>query len=130
MQSVSWEIVYYETESGQTPIEDFLNALPKKARAKCLAYIGQLEERGLSLPASYASKLRGHIWELRPEWSGTEYRFFYAAIINKRFVMLHAVAKKSQKLKPKDLEVAETRYDDVVRRESNEKPSSVRQRTS
>lgn len=126
-----WEVFYYETERGQTPIEDFLNGLSKKAKAKCAAYIAALQEHGLNLPASYISKVRGHIWELRPEWSGTEYRFFYAALVNKRFVILHAVTKKSQKLKSKDIEIAETRYDDIVRRDSkNEKPPPVHQRTN
>jgi len=113
---VSWEVLYYDTEGGQTPIEDFLNGLPKKARAKCLAYIDLLAEKGFALPASYIGKVRDEIWELRPEWSGTEYRFFYAALVNKRFVVLHAITKKSRKLKQKDIELAKTRYAEVARR--------------
>lgn len=72
-------------------------------------------------------KVRGKIWELRPEWSGNEYRFFYGAFVGQRFVILHAVQKKTQKLKEKDIELAEKRYDDTIKRLEYEKPSEVHQ---
>jgi phage-related protein len=81
--------------------------LSDKARAKCLAYISRLEVDGPQLPASIATTVRGKIWELRPGWSGNEYRFFYGAFMGQRFVILHAVQKKTQKLKEKDIELAE-----------------------
>lgn len=49
---MAWEVFYYQTERGEDPIEDFLNSLPRKAKAKCLAYMDQLEEMGFSLPRS------------------------------------------------------------------------------
>jgi phage-related protein len=59
---------------------------------------------------------RGKIWELRPEWSGNEYRFFYGAIVGQQFVILHAVQKKTQRLKESDIALAEKRYADVLKR--------------
>lgn len=109
-------VVYYETRTGETPIEDFLDALSPKARAKCLAYISRLEIDGTRLPAAIAKHVRGKIWELRSEWSGNEYRFFYEAIMGQRFVILHAVQKKSQKLKEGDIVLAEQRYADTLKR--------------
>jgi len=108
--------VYYETRTGETPVEDFLDVLSPKARAKCLAYISRLEVDGTRLPASIAKHVRGKIWELRPEWSGNEYRFFYGAIVGQRFVILHAVQKKSQKLREGDIVLAEQRYADTLKR--------------
>jgi len=60
-----WEVFYYQTERGDSPIEEFLNTLPRKARAKCLAYIDMLEEFGLSLPRAFIAKIREELWELQ-----------------------------------------------------------------
>lgn len=113
---MAWTVLYYETAQGTKPIEAFLDALSDKARAKCLAYISRLETDGIHLPASIASHVRGKIWELRPEWSGNEYRFFYGAIVSQQFVILHAIHKKTQKLREKDIATAEQRYKDIKER--------------
>jgi phage-related protein len=126
---VTWTVEYYETATGQRPIQEFLDKLSDKARAKCLAYISRLEVDGTQLPVSIAAKVRGKIWELRPEWSGNEYRFFYGAFLGQRFVILHAVQKKTQKLKEKDIELAEKRYADTLKRLQHEKASGVHQGT-
>ena len=117
---MAWTVVYYETAQGDKPIEAFLDALSPEARAKCLAYIGRLEIDGTRLPASIAAHVRGKIWELRPEWSGTEYRFFYGAIVGQRFVILHAIQKKRQKLRERDIAHAEQRYEELKRRSHDE----------
>lgn len=127
---MKWTVLYYESAAGGSPIAEFLDRLTDKARAKCLAYISRLESDGTRLPSSIAKHVRGKIWELRPEWSGTEYRFFYGAIIGQRFVILHAVEKKSQKLKEKDIVLAEERYAETVERLKHEKPSGLHRRTS
>jgi phage-related protein len=125
---MGWEVLYYQTERGDSPIEDFLNALPRKARAKCIAYMDMLEEFGFNLPRSFIAKVRGDLWELRPEWAGTEYRFLYFAMIEQRFVILHAMTKKTQKLKTRDIELAEVRMADVKRRLNREGSSPIRKR--
>lgn len=124
-----WEVFYYQTERGESPIEGFLNSLPRKAKAKCIAYMDLLEEMGYDLPRSVIAKVRGDIWELRPEWGGTEYRFLYFGMIGQRFVILHALKKKRQKLRPADIELAEARMADVQRRVEDEGSSPIRQRT-
>ncbi len=125
---MAWTVQYYETAQGNKPIETFLNALSDKAQVKCVAYIDRLETDGTQLPASIVAHVRGKIWELRPEWSGNEYRFFYGAFIGRRFVILHAVQKKKQKLREKDIAIAEQRYDDIKERIRHEDASTVRRR--
>ncbi|MDH4079825.1 MAG: type II toxin-antitoxin system RelE/ParE family toxin [Nitrospira sp.] len=117
---MAWTVVYNETAQGDKPIEAFLDALSQGVRAKCLAYISRLESDGTGLPASIAAHVRGKIWELRPEWSGTEYRFFYAALVGQRFVILHAIQKKRQKLRERDIALTEQRYEEIKRRSHNE----------
>jgi phage-related protein len=123
-----WKVFYYQSERGDSPIEDFLNALPRKAKTKCIAYMDMLEEFGSNLPRSFMAKVRGDLWELRPEWAGTEYRLLYFALVGQRFVILHAITKKAQKLRSRDIEIAESRMMDVRRRIGYEGTSSIRQR--
>lgn len=127
---MAWEVFFYQTTGGDSPVEEFLDALSDKARAKCLAYMRQLEEHGFDLPRSVIAKVRGKIWELRPEWSGTEYRFFYGVIVGRRIVILHAIQKQSQKLKARDIDLAETRYHEVLKRYIDESTSAIRRRTN
>ena len=115
---MTWEVDYYQTERGESPIVDFLEALSEKARAKCLSYIDLLEERGSALPRNYVSKIADNLWELRTEFGGTEYRFLYFTLIGNNFVIVHAVVKKTQQLKPRDITLAQSRAAEVQRRET------------
>lgn len=124
-----WEVYFYQSVRGDSPIEDFLDDLPIKAKAKCIAYMEALEEHGFELPRSFIAKIRGNIWELRPEWAGTEYRFFYVAMVGRRLVVLHAITKKSQKVKVRDIELAEARHNEVIERWHHEATSPIRPRT-
>jgi phage-related protein len=127
---VKWEVWFYQSARGESPIDAFLDDLPAKARAKCLAYMDQLEEHGFELPRSFIAKIRGDIWELRPEWAGTEYRFFYVAMVGRRFVVLHAIKKKSQRVKERNLALAEARHAEVVERWQHEETPPIRPRTN
>jgi phage-related protein len=109
----SYEVVYYEDASGACPIQEFLDSLPPKAAAKCARYIDLLEERGFALPAQFAKKVQGEVWELRPELSNVEYRLFYGRVKGRFFVVAHAIVKKGQKLNPGDIARAESRIREV-----------------
>jgi phage-related protein len=113
-------VFFYETERGEKPVGEFLNGLSEKAKAKCVSYLKQLEEHGNRLPAQYARHLEAELWELRPEWSGTEYRLFYFTLVPGRVYVVHGVAKKRQKTKQTDIETALARIADVRRRVEEE----------
>ena len=114
---MNWEVFYFQSERGESPIEEFLNGLSLKAGAKCLAYIEQLEQFGNRLPSNFASKVKDDVWELWPEWGGVEHRFFYFTFVERRIVIVHARTKKSQKLKAQDIAVALARVEEVQPRE-------------
>ncbi len=66
---------FYRTESGQTPIEEFLEALSGK-QAQKIAWVLQLIEETENIPAQYFKKLVGTdgIWEVRVQVSGNIFR--------------------------------------------------------
>lgn len=104
---MSWKIRFYETARGDKPIEEFLLRLGNKERAKCLDYFDRLAEHGNSLPGNYIKYLQGGLWELRPEFGGVEFRFFYFIVTAAgEIVILHAFKKKTQKTPERDLSLA------------------------
>jgi hypothetical protein len=73
----------YEGADGGKPVADFLRHYKQRnvgVYKKCLKYIKALEEHGLSLPANYIRHVEGPVWELRPEFSGVEYRLFFGTV--------------------------------------------------
>lgn len=118
---LTWKVSFYRSERGESPVEEFLDRLPMKARAKCLAYIEQLEQHGYALPSNYIKKIAPDLWELCPEFGGTEYRFFYFSFVDRQLVIVHAITKKGQKLGPSDIELAQTRVADVRVRQAGER---------
>jgi phage-related protein len=102
---------FYHTPAGGEPVREFLRSLPRDARLKCGRYMQQLEWQGLALRASHLKKLTREIWELRPEYGGIEYRFYFGLYDNLA-VFVHAVVKKQQKAARNDIDLAERRFDE------------------
>jgi len=72
-----YNIVFYTTERGDSPLDDFLDGLDKKSRAKVAAYLSFLEEHGPNLKRPYADIVRGKIRELRIHHSSNQFRTLY-----------------------------------------------------
>jgi phage-related protein len=105
-----WEVVYYETPSGRRPVADFLGkkGLTYRQRANALEVLAMLEEAGYSLGPPWLKKLESDLWELRKEVEGVWLRFIFCQE-GTRFVILHALKKKSNRLPQKDLQLARDR---------------------
>jgi phage-related protein len=111
-----YTIVFYTTDRGDSPVDEFLDSLNKKARAKVEAYLSFLEEQGPNLVRPYADIVRGKIRELRIHHSSNQYRILYFFHLRFQIVLAHALSKKTQQLKEKDIELVERRMEDWVRR--------------
>jgi hypothetical protein len=59
----------YTTERDDSPIDEFLDGLDMKSRAKVAAHLSLLEEQGPNLKRPYADIVRGKIRELRIHFS-------------------------------------------------------------
>ena len=105
---------FYCTPSGRSPIEEFIQDLPKVDRAKCLEVIAGLETYGLNYPRAQLKPLRGKIWEIKFQTQGGGYRILYVMLSGDEMVLLHVFKKASQKTPPKELELAEKRLKEVL----------------
>lgn len=111
-----YKLVFYTTEQDDSPIDEFLDGLDKKSRAKVAAHLSLLEERGPNLKRPYADIVRGKIRELRIHYSSNQYRILFFFYVRDQIVLLHAFSKKSQQLKEKDIELAKRRMEDWIHR--------------
>jgi phage-related protein len=119
--AMAWNIFFYETATGKSPIKKFLDTLPIKAQQKVLAYINLLSEHGTKLPSNYIEKVRGSIWALRPEFGGNEYRFFLFRMGGNDIIIVHAILKNTRRLLPNDINTAEKRMNEWIQRKKEKK---------
>jgi len=57
---MAWQVEFFIDEGGDAPVEEFLGHLPLHHRAKALALIKMLEQKGPNLPFPYSSQVRGN----------------------------------------------------------------------
>lgn len=112
-----WEIIYYETTSGKSPVLKFIQNLNINAQNKVIETLEQLEEFGILLGSPHSKKLAGTpLWELRILGSNN-IRIFYVAVVNRKFLLLHVFAKKKQKTDKREIKTAVIRLDDYKSRQ-------------
>ena len=112
-----WKNVYYKSESSFAPVKDFISKESTDVRNKLFKALERLKELNTSLGEPHAKKVTGRdFWELLV-WVDKEiYRIFYFAAAGRKFVLLHAIHKKTMKTPKKDLDLAEDRMKDYSRR--------------
>ncbi len=110
--SSAWRIVFYKNARGHSPIAEYLNSLSVSEQAAATEAFRLLREFGPLLGMPHAKHIDGKLWELRPG----PHRFFYFAYVGRRFVILHAYRKQSQKTPPQELATAERRLAEVMTR--------------
>ena len=70
-------VIPYEKENGEAPVEEFLNSLDVKMRAKLYGMIGILQEKGNQLIEPYSKHLDDGIFELRCKFGSNITRVLY-----------------------------------------------------
>ncbi len=116
MEERLYNLILYTTDRGDSPIDEFLDGLDKKSRAKVAAYLSLLEDEGPNLKRPYADVVRGKIRELRIHYSSNQYRVLYFFHVRDQIVLVHAFSKKTQQLKEKDIDLSEKRMEDWISR--------------
>lgn len=107
-----WEIVYYETSQGNSPVFEFIQNLAPNVKSKVIALMNLLKEFGTLVGPPHSKKVTGTpLWELRILGSDN-IRIFYVAIVNQKFLLLHAFQKKKQKTDKKEIKTAADRLNE------------------
>jgi phage-related protein len=88
------EVVFFKEDDGSVPMRTWLDGIPKKAQAKCLARLKRLEELGHELRRPEADYLRDEIYELRVGLQGSNYRMLYFFYRQTAAVVSHGLVKE------------------------------------
>ena len=96
-ESENFEIVFYKKRGGQCPIQEFLDSLDVKMRAKALLMAALLREHGANLRLPYSKQLEDGIFELRAKQGSNSTRLLYFFFAGKKAVLTNGFVKKTQK---------------------------------
>lgn len=114
-------VSFYRTESGNCPVEEFLDSLTGKQAQKVLWVLCLVEELDV-VPGQYFKKLAGteDIWEVRAQFGGDIFRLLGFFAQSTVLVLTNGFVKKSQKTPPQEVAVATRRKHEHLLRGSHE----------
>jgi len=108
-----YNVYRYEDARGNDRIKEFVMKSTKNQKAKISRQIEHLETYGISSKNPALKKLSGtNIWEMRS--LGKDNIRIFCAPYEDGIVLLHIVIKKSQKTSQKDLNIALSRYSELI----------------
>jgi phage-related protein len=108
------KIYFYKSGSGKSPIQRFIDKLPKEDQARFLEVIDEVETYGFSAARVIFKPIEGKLWEIKFRSTKSGYRIFYVLLEKDLMVWLHAFSKKAQKTPQKELELARKRMKEVM----------------
>lgn len=111
-----WTLVFYETASGNSPVEEFLSELPTADATRVARELHLLQTVGIQLGMPHVKRLEGSdLWELRVR-GRLHHRILYVAIRDRRMLLLHGFTKKTEKTPVREIQTATARLADYRER--------------
>lgn len=111
-----FNILLYETTTGNKPVLDYIQDLSPKAQMKVLYLIELLATYGNNLREPHSKHLQDNLFELRAKTANRTERVIYCFIDGKNCILLHGFTKKTNKTPKRELTTATERYDDLIKR--------------
>lgn len=111
-----YNILFYENEDGNKPVEKFIDELDaaatknKNARVQLeqiIYCLNRLEDKGTRAGEKFTKRIKGDMWELRP---GNN-RILFFGWKGDQFVLLHHFSKTTQKTPLREIAIAERRME-------------------
>ena len=111
-----FEVEFYERDSGECPVEEFLLYLDVKMRAKILGLIGILQEKGNLLREPHSKHLEDGIFELRGKVGNDISRILYFFYYDRKIIFTNGFIKKSQKTPKNEIKRAKQYRKEYIER--------------
>ena len=108
------KVVFYMEDDGTIPFIDWLDTLPPRAQAKCVARLKRLEDLGRELRRPEADYLQEGMYELRVAFHGINYRILYFFHGRTTVVVSHGLVKE-RRVPPKEIDKAIERKEEFER---------------
>jgi len=115
-------IIFYKTQSSKCPVSEFLDSLSSK-QAKKVTWVLNLVENQSRVPIEYLKKLSGTsgLWEIRIQSGSDIFRLLGFIDDGKLVVLTNGFTKKSQKTPANEIQIAELRKTDYLKRKGDNK---------
>lgn len=107
-------VLFYTSPGGRSPVEEFIESLPKADQARFADVYQGIQEFGLDCPRIKLRQLHGKLWEVKFSAKGGGYRIGYVMITRDSMVWLHAFKKTTQRTPVADLSLAESRMKEIL----------------
>ena len=101
-----FEVIFYEKENGDCPIEEFMNSLDIKMRAKMIGLFELLEEKGTQLREPYSKIIEDGIFEIRCKVGNNISRVLYFFYFEGKIILTNGFVKKTQKTPTEEIKLA------------------------
>ena len=118
---MQFELEFYETETGEKPVEAFLLSLDIKMRAKMTRMMELLEEKGTELRRPYTAPLDDGIFELRCQQTGNITRALFFFYLQGKIIVTNGFTKKTPKTPPREISLAKKRRKDYIRQQGGKR---------
>jgi phage-related protein len=104
---MNYSIVYYEKESGECPVREFIQQFDAVREMPAIyARMALLEEHGPQLKRPYADFLRDKIYELPFKIAKRQMRILYFFALAKAIILTNAFIKKTKNVPENEIERA------------------------
>lgn len=101
---MSWNIIVFESERGNKPVEELIRSQQLQTRSKITHLIDLLEKYGPIVSMPHVKKMSANLYELRIRGK-EEIRIFFA-FKGHNIYLLHGFKKKTKKTPVKEIGVA------------------------
>ena len=113
-----FEIEFYQLPNRKKPVEEFLDSLDKKMRAKAIYGLSILEEYGNTLREPHSKSMGDGLFELRIKFAGDISRIFYFFVVDNKIILTNGFIKKTLKTPKAELDLARKYKADYERRQN------------
>jgi phage-related protein len=111
MGTPPYRVEFYQDGRGAQPIENYLTTLTDKEIDAVLRTVALLAATGPLLSFPHTKKLKGthDLWELRIRHGRRHFRVVYTQFGDREYLLLHIFQKRSEFIRPEDIEIASRR---------------------
>ena len=114
-----WKVIFYETEAGKCPMQNYIDTLSMNDRNHLLQRIEELRIIGNNIRRPKGDKLRDKIYELRVALENFNTRALYFFCFENNIVITHAFNKKTNKVPESEINKAIKYRNDYLQRKLN-----------
>jgi phage-related protein len=111
-----WKVVFYASEDGRDSVVNEIDNFGENDSVKVYKAVELLKAYGHAVLENHIKHIDGKIWEIKID----RYRVLYFLHREQHYVLVKAFMKKTQKTPKSEIQIAETRYADYLRRAEGE----------